>query len=109
MGIFENPSTWGGSTWILLHCISMTFPNKPNDADRKKYLLFLKSIKEVLPCKICRDSYKKYIRINPPNLANRKQFVHWIIDLHNYVNQKIDKPILSYKQARHEIQKFCKN
>lgn len=107
MGIYENPNTWGSSTWILLNCISMTFPKNPTTLDKKNYYRFLSSLQNVLPCSICRQSYKKWFKENPPILEDRKQFINWVIDTHNYVNKRLGKPVLKRREAHREIMKHC--
>ena len=109
MGIYENPSTWGRSTWKLLHCISMTYPKNPTESDKKKYKSFLNQLRHVLPCKICRNSYSAWIRDHPPDLRSRAKIVGWVIDLHNYVNKRLGKPILKKREALKEIHKICQN
>lgn len=107
--MYENPSIWGGSTWKLLHCISMTYPKNPTQTEKKRYKGFLNQMRHVLPCIICRRSYSVWIKTNPPDLESRTKFVNWVIDLHNYVNQRLGKPVLKKREAIREIQKFCKN
>lgn len=106
---FRNPSIWGRSTWKLLHCISMTYPKDPLESDVRKYNTFLNHLKHVLPCKICRKCYSCWIKKNPPRLESRRLFVNWVIDLHNYVNERLGKPILPRRRALIEIKKMCRN
>lgn len=107
MGIYENPNTWGSSTWILLNCISMTYPKTPTEQDKKKYGRFLKSLRDVLPCSICRKSYTTWLKESPPRLDDRKQFIYWMIDTHNYVNKRLGKPVMNRRDALREIKKRC--
>jgi len=109
MGLFENPNTWGTSAWIFLHCVSCTFPEKPTLKEKKNYDKFFRSLENILPCKLCRTSYKDYILLHPPidSMESRKTMMDWVIDMHNHVNKKLGRPVLSKKKARLEIQNLC--
>lgn len=67
---------WGPSGWDLFHRIAFHSKNPTN---------VLKNIAEVLPCKFCRKSTRKYVKENPYN-ANPGR---WLYDIHNKVNDKL--------------------
>ena len=65
---------WGPSLWHSLHTISFNYPVKPTDKQKKEYLQFFKSLKDVLPCKYCRKNYIeniKVIKLNKSTMKNR--------------------------------------
>lgn len=68
---------------------------------------FLQSLGRVLPCKKCRPNYEKYISDHPFDLRSRDHLVRWMIDLHNDVNKRLGKPILSYEEAHNHIYRYC--
>ena len=107
MGLFENPNTWGSSSWVLLHCVSMTFPKTPTTKEINDYAAFFKSLKNVLPCKICRKSYTVWLKDHPPYFSSRKEAIHWVIDVHNYVNVRLGKKKYPKRQALKEINLMC--
>lgn len=109
MGLFENPTTWGRATWTLLNCVAMTYPDAPTAQQQKSYRRFLLSLKDVLPCSICRQSYKAWLGRNPPRLETKTALLRWLIDTHNYVNKRLGKPVLTYRQAMKQmrIQSTC--
>ena len=37
---YKNPKIWGPSTWIFLHSISFSYPEKPTKKDKKNYIFF---------------------------------------------------------------------
>lgn len=66
---------WGPSGWQLFHLIAFRSPNP-------EQLLLM--IKDILPCKFCRESTAKFTHELPMKEPGR-----WLYDLHNMVNDKL--------------------
>ena len=97
--------SWGRSAWNFLHVVSWTFPEVPTPKDRQRMFEFMHSFASVLPCKHCRIDWQAYLSMhlpspNSPHLASRKTFSTFLVDGHNYVNVKLNKPTVSYAAAR---------
>ena len=67
---------WGPSGWQLFHLIAFKSKN-PEE--------LLLTIKDVLPCKFCRESTAQYTKEIPLKGDAGK----WLYDLHNKVNNKL--------------------
>lgn len=67
---------WGPSGWQLFHLISFRSEN-PQE--------MLLMIKDVLPCKFCRESTKHFTH----DLPMKKDTGKWLYELHNKVNNKL--------------------
>ena len=82
---------WGPSGWKLLHSIAYTYPKKPTFDNKRNYGIFFNNLKNVLPCKYCRISLKKFIKNLPiePYLSSRNKLRTWIYHIHNKVNNKL--------------------
>ena len=68
-------SIWGPPMWHALHTISFNYPVNPSLEQKKNYLAFFKSLQHVLPCRHCRENYKKNIqkiRLNINTMKNRQ-------------------------------------
>jgi len=91
-----NPVVWGPHFWFVLHLVSFHYPDPPNTFDKESYKAFYHSIKEILPCAKCRKHYKTYLSQYPiePNLDKRIDLIRWVIQIHNFVNVKLNKPAL---------------
>jgi hypothetical protein len=82
---------------MALHCISVNYPRKPTGKQKKKYLDFFRSLRDVLPCGACRKSYKKFIAPSGPTpltwktMKNRKTVSRWLYNVHNQVNKRLNK------------------
>jgi hypothetical protein len=68
---------WGPSSWDLFHRISF-HSEHPHE--------LLKNIAEVLPCKFCRNSTRRFVKELPYDSRNPAK---WLYDIHNKVNHKL--------------------
>lgn len=93
---------WGAPAWIFLHCISFNYSNEK----KKEYKIFFKILKDILPCKTCRDNYNKIITKGPLKIKdeifkNRKTFSKWLFLVHNKIQYDIysknNKDLPTYK------------
>ncbi len=107
-----NVNFWGKMMWNFLHTISFNVdPIEMSKEDRDQYDTFLQSLKYVLPCRACRENYKKNLEdLNYDKntvLINRKTFSMFIYRLHNRVNKMLNKPCtLTYNQVRDRYEMF---
>ena len=93
---FAKPDTWGSSCWIFLHCVANTYPISPTALEKKQYMQFFNSLKQVLPCKICRIHYAEWLKSESIqyHLQNRESLKKWLFMLHNYINTRLQKKLL---------------
>lgn len=95
-----NPNVWGPHAWAFLHFITFSYPKNPTEADKYNMKTFFKSLEHVLPCDICRIHYKENTeKIHPLTnevLSSKENLVKWLIDVHNVVNKRNGKQIMSY-------------
>lgn len=89
---------WGPSAWKFLHTASFAYPLEPTEDEKREYRSFFNSLQYVLPCSLCRDSYKKFIhgeidpklKLTDNVFKNRDTLTRWLYDLHQAVNAKLD-------------------
>lgn len=81
---------WGPYGWEFLHSIPLKYDSK-NEANKKIYFSFFKLLGEMLPCKYCRQSYKKYFKELDIRkyLSSKERLFRWTYELHNKVNDKL--------------------
>ena len=87
-------SVWGPSLWHTLHTISFNYPIKPTKDDKKNYKNFIESLEFILPCKYCRENYKKNMKsagFKQSVFKNRDSFSKFIFNLHEEVNKMLGK------------------
>jgi hypothetical protein len=90
------PSAWGPLLWNFMHIISMNYPCNPTPANKKQYRDFLVSLKNVLPCKLCRKHYTANISSGPTRLsrehfASRESLFEFMYNLHKKVSADVAK------------------
>ena len=95
---------WGTFVWSFLHTISIFCDEKIPEVEFHKIKNLLKNIKDIIPCKTCKDEYSKYV----PSLKlikystlqkDRMILFKWGFIVHNRVNQKLKKRIYTYEEA----------
>ena len=92
---------WGPHGWKFMHYVSLDYPDNPTINDKNVYKNFYYSLQDVLPCEKCRINYKKNIIEHPidSHLENKDSLVKWVIDIHNKVNEELNKPKHEYQEA----------
>lgn len=95
--------SWGPSAWVFLHACSFSYPEDPSQADREGMFSLLSSLTTVLPCKKCRKHYLNYFSrtvgthgASSVVLQSRDSVSKWVVDLHNAVNVRLNKPVWQY-------------
>lgn len=94
-----NQNLWGPKMWFFLHTISFNYPLKPSKQDKNNIASFLYSLQPIIPCKTCRTHFKRNLAESPPKLDSRKKLSEWMIDLHNEINGRTGKKILTHSEA----------
>lgn len=86
---------WGSAGWTFNHSVTFGYPLEPTPEQKMQYKNYFVSLGDVLPCKYCRDSYKKFITIGKTaltdrSLENRESLTRWFYDVHEAVNAKLE-------------------
>ena len=97
-----NPAIWGPPLWHEMHTKTFNYPNNPTRADKINIIQYFNEFKTTLPCEVCKVHYRNYMLTKPISYYanNRTDLSNWLIDLHNQVNARNGKRILSYKEAK---------
>ena len=103
-------AVWGPSMWHFLHIMSFNYPVKPTREDKKNYKEFVLSLRNVLPCKYCRQNLTNNLKSSPLTMAemkDRDSFSRYIYKLHETVNKMLGKKSgLSYCDVRERYEHF---
>jgi hypothetical protein len=101
---------WGPSLWHFLHTMSFNYPIKPTNLDKKNYFNYIKSLEHILPCRYCRENFKKNMKktnFSMKKMKDRTTFSKYIFDLHNHINNMLHKKSsISYEQVRNRYENF---
>jgi hypothetical protein len=101
---------WGPALWHALHTISFNYPVKPTKEQKENYYDFFMNLKNILPCKYCRDNYEKNLKILPltvKTMKNRESFSRWLYEIHEIINKNLNKKSnLTYEDVRLRYEHF---
>jgi len=103
-------AVWGPPMWHYLHTMSFNYPVNPTLEQKRNYRNFVLNLKNVLPCKYCRQNLKANFRKLPltmNEMQSRDSFSRYIYELHELVNRMLDKESgLSYCDVRERYEHF---
>lgn len=86
---------WGGPGWTFNHAVTFGYPLEPSEQQKKEYREYFVSLGNVLPCRYCRESYKRFISVGETALTdqvliNRESLTKWFFKVHEAVNAKLE-------------------
>lgn len=93
---------WGPLLWKAMHIITFNYPEQPTYDDKQQMRQFFWYLALVLPCSACRQHFQQVLKDTNPienHLESRNDLTRWLVNVHNQVNQRLGKAILSYEQA----------
>ena len=84
---------WGPLFWDLMADMAIRM-DQTSSNNSKNYNGIWYTLKNILPCKYCRQSYRKFIREDPP----ARPYTKWVCALQNKVNIKLEKPLFEWEK-----------
>lgn len=95
------PHVWGPHGWKFMHAVALAYPEAPSAEEKKAALQFFTSLEYLLPCESCKQNFRKELQSFPlqPALESKQKLNEWLTALHNSVNQRLNKTIMSPEQV----------
>jgi len=95
-----NTSIWGPPLWKVLHIAAQATISKGRQTQWK---LILSTLLTGLPCPDCTAHYTAWYRTHPLGFSlfpkrNSRQISTWLLDLHNDVNLRTERPVWTAAQ-----------
>jgi len=97
---------WGPAAWKFLHAATFSYSDNPTMEEKNGAEQFFKSLQYMLPCKQCKDNFISEINESPPDVKSKDALSQWLVNIHNKVNVRLQKPIMTYDKAKNEYDKF---
>ena len=95
----ENGLVWGKYTWLLFHTLAEQVNPDRFLEIRIELLDIIYSICTILPCPICREHAKEYMkRINIQGINNKGDLKLMLFEFHNSVNTRKNLPIYPFHE-----------
>ena len=83
----------GKATWTFLHTMAAYYPEVPSYEQQRKMHNFLSAFSQFYPCWHCAEHLREEMDKIPPKVESRWSLGKWLCDMHNIVNERLDKPI----------------
>jgi len=102
-------TVWGPPLWHFLHLMSFNYPVKPNKKQKSDYKRFICDLRNILPCKTCRDNFIKHLEKHPIDdaMKNRNTFSRYIYCMHEKINKYLGKESgLTYNVVKERYEHF---
>lgn len=81
----------GNAAWKLFHTILARYPDRPSKQEQLTLSQYLKLFAQVYPCGDCARHFTKLLEKFPPQVSSRKNAALWGCDIHNKVNDRLNK------------------
>lgn len=85
----------GHSSWNLLHTLAANYPDNPTEEEKAHAKAIIYGLAALYPCHVCAADFRENVRLNPPKVDTRNDFVLWLCEQHNRVNEKLNKPLFN--------------
>ena len=100
--ILLNNEFWR-NYWKYLHYLSFIYPLNPSEENKNSVKKLLKNMEnEGLSCPNCRIHFRKFLEKKDRNkiVSSKENLIDFFIDLHNDVNNRLGKGILSKEDVK---------
>ena len=94
------PEIWGPYYWFFLHTVALNYPEHPNNVTKRKYYDLIINLPLFIPNQDISDEFVILLNKYPvlPYLDDKNSFSKWVHFIHNRINEKLNKPIISYQE-----------
>lgn len=82
----------GNASWRLFHTILARYPDAPSAQEQATLTQYITLFAQVYPCGDCARHFQKLLAKYPPQTKLRKNAALWGCDIHNKVNERLEKP-----------------
>lgn len=91
---------WGPHYWFFLHSVASIYPEHPNDIIKKKFYNLIQNFYEFIPNSEMSNNFIQLLKKYPvePYLDNKTSLMIWVNFIHNVVNDKLERPKLSFDE-----------
>lgn len=106
----HNPNYVGPGCWFAIHSAAASVTS---NEDKIHVIKFIKHLQKHFPCGDCRTHFGNYIEKNPLEMTlngSLESLFSWTVNFHNSVNFRLNKPQVSFEDARkiyYDDAEFC--
>ena len=96
----SGTESWGPAAWKFLHSVTFNYSDHPSLNEQRNMEQFFYSLKNLLPCDECKNHFENEIRLHPPDTRSKETISSWLVDIHNRINRRLGKQIITYDKAK---------
>ena len=102
-----DPTVWGPHYWFFLHSVALHYPKHPTATTKKIHYRLIHNFHEFIPHNAIAANFVKMVAKYPvaPYLDSRAHFVRWVHFIHNKINEKTLKRLVSLEEHRSTMKK----
>jgi hypothetical protein len=100
----NNLNDIGYCSWVLIHASAYNYPNSPTDIQKKDVTALFEKIILTYEGDL-KDEISTYLQEKSINANSRNELIKWTVDFHNFINEKINKPIFDINKYELRWQK----
>ena len=104
----SGTESWGPAAWKFLHSVTFNYSDHPSLNEQRNMEQFFYSLKNLLPCDECKNHFENEIRLHPPDTRSKETISSWLVDIHNRINRRLGKQIITYDKAKQLYEKDSK-
>ena len=95
-----DPRYWGSKFWFTMHTIAYFYPSEPTPEQMAHASNFYSSLASLLPCPGCAAHYARLLQQHPVDgaVTSRSNLIEWVNRIHNEVNRRLGKPIVTLEE-----------
>ena len=105
-----SPSIFGPPLWFNLHIMAINYAITPSIDEQEQMYLFLSNLPAIIPCKKCKTNLSIFLFHNRAKMrqhvASRNALFEFILQMHNNVNSRLNKPQWSLIKAIEHYKKY---
>lgn len=90
---------WGPRLWKFLHACTFAFPENPTPEQTRGFEQLLQALQIILPCPECKLHFSAHLNECPPEATCGATLQKWLVDFHNKVNSRLNKPVVTLADA----------
>jgi hypothetical protein len=97
---YRCKNNWGIHIWNYIHTITIIDFADENDNLQHSNIAYNILINLKFSCKKCQKEYEEELKNIDINLLSKSMYLFkWSWDLHNKINNKLNKKIITYEEA----------
>lgn len=90
---------WGPHAWKFLHHVTFNYPENPTPQEQQDAENLFLSLKSLLPCEDCKVNFTNELNSFPIDTRSKYSLSNWLVNVHNAVNQRLNKKTITYAEA----------